>query len=287
MSLRRRLGLITLDYPTPQECLEAVRDRGLGCMELYIDRSDDAEVRSLARWAARRDVEITALSTLSKLGSAEVDLADHVAAVSRSIRLAGELGIRRAGFMFGGSSDLGGRAARRRFAERVLALAEQAARCEVQLVVENVFTRSAGVDLESVEDIEDLMGALPPHTVALTFDPANLAIAGEDAYPYAYTRLRPHISAVHLKDVTRHVQQVHGADPECRPLIEARRGRSITVPLGEGSLNMRGLVQALRTEMPEVPLLLEPFRSGRSRERWLDRSLAFLSAEEEMIDALT
>jgi sugar phosphate isomerase/epimerase len=283
---RQRLGLISLDYGSPREALDAARERGFGYLEVYIDAVEDEEVRSLAKWADRHGVRLTTISTLSKLGSAEDDFAQHAAAVARSIRLASELGVPRAGFMFGGSGQLDGRAARRRFGERVLPLAEQAASAGVQLVIENVFTRAAGVDLESVDDILDLFLVVPPGTLALTFDPANLMIGGEEPYPYAFTRLGQHISVVHLKDVTRHIPERHGPEPDCRPLVEARRGRSITLPLGQGSLNMAGLVRALVNDLPQVPLLLEPFRRGRSREAWIDRSLAWLDelSEDVVLD---
>jgi len=278
---RQRLGLISLDYDSPREALYAAHERGFGHLEVYVDAVEDREVRSLATWADHHSIRLTTISTLSKLASAEDDYPQHAAAVARSIRLAGELGVPRAGFMFGGTGHLDRRAARDRFVERVRPIAEQAARVGVQLVIENVFTRTAGVDLESVDDIIKLLRVVPPGTLALTFDPGNLMIGGEEPYPYAVTRLGSYISVVHLKDVTRHVPERHGPDSSCRPLIEARRGRSITLPLGQGALNMDGLVRAVTNDLPHVPLLLEPFRVGRSREEWIDRSLAWLDELSE------
>ncbi|WP_166790369.1 sugar phosphate isomerase/epimerase family protein [Cryobacterium tagatosivorans] len=273
----RRLGLISLDFASPQECLEATRSRGFGWMEAYIDGVANDDVHSLVRWSIKRGVTVSTLSTLSKLGSSEDDADRHIAAVERSILLAAETGVARAGFMYGGSSTLGEVAARRRFAERIEPLLGMAESLGVRLVIENVFSRGTGVDLESVAAIEELFAVLPPRAIGLTFDPANLAIAGEEAYPYALARLREHCAVIHLKDVTRHVPETHGTEADCRPLVESRRGRFITVPLGEGSLNMLALAGELLASDDDTPLLLEPFRSGASREAWIDRSLANLS----------
>ena len=273
----RRLGLISLDFASPQECLEATRSRGFGSMEAYIDGVPDEDVRALARLSTKRGVTISTLSTLSKLASAEDDVGQQVAAVERSIRLAAEAGMARSGFMYGGSSTLGEVAARRRFVERVEPLLGLAESLGVLLVIENVFSRGAGVDLESVAAIEELFALLPPGALGLTFDPANLTIGGEEAYPYGLARLREHCAVVHLKDVTRHVPETHGEEPDCRPLVDSHRGRFITVPLGEGSLNILALAGELLASDDGTPLLLEPFRSGSSRESWIDRSLANLS----------
>src|SRR5699024_7351807 len=70
---RRRLGLITLDYSSPQECLDAVIARELGFLEFYIDGMTAEDVRSFSSQCERAGVRISALSTLSKLGSAETE----------------------------------------------------------------------------------------------------------------------------------------------------------------------------------------------------------------------
>lgn len=279
MTAADRLGLISLDFDDPLDCVAACRRRGLRYMELFVlSAADDPVVHQALDLHRRGEVQVHSVSTLAKLAQAEDgELDRHLAWVHRALDLAERYGVPHVGFMYGGCDTLSPVDARDRFLERMAPIAERARAAGIGLLVENVFSRQPPGDLEDVASTLELFDAVDRDVVGLSFDPGNYAIAGEEAWPFAYEQLRPVIRNVHLKDVTRHRPQVHGPDPECRPLVEHRRGRHVTVPLGEGMLNATRLVEALVADGGDHPLLLEPFRSGVSRERWLDASLAWLA----------
>jgi sugar phosphate isomerase/epimerase len=274
VDLRSRLGLISLDYASAAECVAAAEARRLGHVELYLTGTDLGVTPRAGRIGS---VRVHAVSALVKLAQAESDVDEQTALLRRCVALAAEGGVPHVGLMFGGCAVLDRSAARRRFRDRLAPVLAEARAAGVVLLVENVFSRSPAGDLDSVDAILALFEGLDPG-VRLNFDAGNLTIGGEEAYPYGWRRLRPYVGGVHLKDVTRYRPDEHGPDEECRPLLEHRTGRHVTVPLGEGALNALGFAREVLADPTAPPVLLEPFRTGPSREKWLNVSVARLEA---------
>jgi sugar phosphate isomerase/epimerase len=275
VDVRDRLGLISLDYGSAAECVAAAEARRLGHVELYLT---GPELGVTPRRGMVGPVRVHALSCLVKLAQAESDLPEQADLLRRCIDLAADTGVTHVGFMYGGSALLDRSDARHRFLERLEPLAARARDAGVTLLVENVFSRSPAGDLDSVDAILAVFERLDPATARLTFDAGNLTIGGEEAYPYGWRRLRAYAGGVHLKDVTRYRPADHGPDEECRPLLEHRTGRYVTVAVGDGALNALGFAREVLADPAAPPLLLEPFRDGPSREKWLDVSIARLEA---------
>jgi sugar phosphate isomerase/epimerase len=276
---RLRLGLISLDFSSWRECVDEAAARGLGFAEIYVGPGfGSADADRLAERCAARGVTVSVVSCLAKLSQAEDDLPEQVALIGAAMSAAESIGARNVGFMYGGCARLGRHAARERFAARLAPLAEAARDKGLKLLIENVFSRSPGGDLDSVDEVLELFSRVDTGTVALNFDAGNFAIAGEEAYPYAWAALRGLIGGIHLKDVARYHPGRHGDVAECRPLQDHGRGLFVTEPLGEGSLNCRGLVRALAAWPDCPPVMLEPFCGGERRAAWLDRSLCYLES---------
>lgn len=274
-----RLGLISLDFPSWPECVDHAADRGLGFVEIYVGPgagADDAGL--LARRCAARGVTPAVISCLAKLSQAEDDLPDQVALIGTAMRVAESAGVGHVGFMYGGCARLGRHAARERFVARLAPLTEAARAKGLRLLIENVFSRSPGGDLDRVDEVLELFSRVDTDTVALNFDAGNFAIGGEEAYPYAWEALRPLIGGIHLKDVARYQPGRHGDAAQWRPLQDHRRGLFVTEPLGQGALNCGGLVRALAGWPDCPPVMLEPFCGGETRRAWLDQSLSFLES---------
>jgi sugar phosphate isomerase/epimerase len=283
-----RLGLISLDFPSWQECVDEAADRELDAVEIYVSPGFGLkDAKALKKRCDERGVTLAVISCLAKLSQAEDDVGDHLALITSAMRAAESIDVRNVGFMYGGCARLGRHAARERFLARVTPLVEAARRSGVRLLIENVFSRHPSGDLDSVDHVLELFNRLDPSSVALNFDPGNFAVAGEEAYPYAFEVLRPYIGGIHLKDVARYRYERHQDGESARPLQDYARGLFLTEPLGEGSLNCSGLVRALLGWDDCPPVMLEPFCADERRRAWLDRSLSFVrevTAAEAMPD---
>lgn len=275
---RLRMGLISLDFEDLATLYKTAEERELGWVEIYIEVSaDESDVDRIRSARVDRGLKVVSVASMAKLSLAsDDDLPEHRALIERSIRMAAAVEAPFATFMYGSQPKLGVKAARERFLRRVAPLAELAAEVGVTLLVENVFSRGAPGDLDSIEVTLDLFERLDTAQVGLNFDPANFAIAGEDAYPRAYRELRHLIRYMHLKDVR---PPSEGDEPlgGRRVLEDHNRGAFIVVPLGEGILDVRGLVREIADNDQGVVVALEPTAKGKERTAWLDASIAFLA----------
>ena len=275
------LGLISLDYESWTSCLDDAAARGLHLAELYVDSTTKPDTAAVRSQCDGQGVEVSAVGCLSKLSQAEEGGTDGLEAQTRQIdrcmEIAVALGAPRVAFMYGGSAFLNRRDARLRFLDRLAPLADRAGRLGLTLLIENVFSRAPSGDLDTVENtiaVFDLLDGLP---VRLNFDVGNFAIAGEEAYPYAFEVLRPYIGSIHLKDVARYWAPRHPNADQCRPLVDHQRGLFVTEPLGCGSVNAAALLRSVLNGPNVPPLLLESFSSGGRRTWWLDASLRFIA----------
>jgi sugar phosphate isomerase/epimerase len=214
------------------------------------------------------------MAKLSQAG--DDDVAEHAALVHRSIDLAAAIGAPHATFMYGSNATLDRAAARERFLRRVAPLVEHAESVGVTLLVENVFSRGAPGDLDSIEATAALFDALDSRRVGLNFDPANFAIAGEDASARAYRQLRHLIRYMHLKDV-RPPAEADGPLAERKVLEDHVRGPFVVVPLGEGIVDVAGLVREVADDGRGFVVALEPTAKGAANAAWLDASTVFLA----------
>lgn len=282
------LGLISLDFADWALCIKDASRRGLPVIEVHISEAFDPSHQPLLQAElAASGVRPVTIATLAKLAQVDDDeLPDTLQLIRASLDVASAVGAPNICFLYGGSHDLNRHDARFRFMERLAPVRNWAEARGVSILIENVFSRSPSGDLDSVEVTLDLFSLIDDPNVRLLFDPGNYVIGGEEAFPYAFEALRPYIGSVHMKDVARYLPQRHGSLDEMRPLLDHRRGRFVTEPLGQGSLNWKGLLQALYEWPERPPLLLEPFCSGNRRSHWLEESLRFIRdvVKEEPVD---
>lgn len=272
------MGLVSLDFDDLATLYRTVEARGLGWVEIYVGVTADES--DLDRMQAERDqhgIRVVSISSMAKLSQAEEDeVAAHTELVERSIDLAAAVGAPFATFMYGSQPTLDRDAARERFLRRVAPLVERAVDAGVTLLIENVFSRNAPGDLDSVEVTLELFDRLGTDCVGLNFDPANFAIAGEDASPLAYRELRHLIRYMHLKDV-RPVADEDLPLGDRRVLEDHACGPFLVVPLGEGIVDVAGLVREIANDDRGVVVALEPTVKGEGNAVWLNASTAFLA----------
>ena len=275
---RLQLGLISLDFDDVQTLYQTAAAREFGWVEVYLGVSaDESDVESMQSECAEHGIRVVSISSMAKLSQAgEDELPEHAALVRRSIRIAAAVEAPFATFMYGSQPTLDRAAARERFLRRVEPLVELAIDEGVKLLIENVFSREAPGDLDSVEATLDLFERLDTSAAGLNFDPANFAIAGEEGYPRAYRELRHLIRYMHLKDV-RPVADLKRPLGGRKVLEDHTRGPFLVVPLGEGILAVGDLIREVAEDDRGIVVALEPTARGADREAWLDASCAFLA----------
>jgi sugar phosphate isomerase/epimerase len=272
-----KLGLTSLDFLAVEECVEAVETNELSCFEFYINHEFNREDLSYARQVIQnKGIEITCISTLAKLAQAEEDVNAHLNLIELSFEVASNLGVKKIGFMYGGSARLNRFDSQKRFVSRLKPLIEKAESFGITILLENVFSRSPSGDLDSVEVVADLFNSFDSKALKLNFDVGNFAIAGEEAYPYAFEYLKTIIGGIHLKDVSRYRQDRHGVNPVSDVLLDYRRGLFISEALGDGMLNSASFIRSLLTWDDCPPVILEFHCRGEARKRLLNRNLSFV-----------
>lgn len=106
------------------------------------------------------------------------------------------------------------------------------------LALENEFSCNAATGQETA----DLLAAIGRTDVGAIWDPANALVAGETPFPHGYVRLRGRVRHVHVKDCVRSVGP----------------GQGPWRLLGQGDVDWRGQLAALRGDRYAGPLTLEP-----------------------------
>lgn len=114
-----------------------------------------------------------------------------------------------------------------RIVEALHSLAEQAAREDLTVGLEN----EHACNIATGEETARVLAAVQHPNLKVVWDPANALVSGEEAFPVGYGRIPPaRIVHVHAKDC-----RVRDHKPEWGPL-------------GEGSIDWRGQIAALRRD---------------------------------------
>jgi L-ribulose-5-phosphate 3-epimerase len=114
-----------------------------------------------------------------------------------------------------------------RVVEALRGLADQASQLELTIAIENEHACNIATAAETAR----LLGALEHPSLKMVWDPANALVSGETPFPDGYRRLPlPRIAHVHAKDCVR------------------ENGKLAFGPLGEGVIDWRGQIAALRQD---------------------------------------
>ena len=111
--------------------------------------------------------------------------------------------------------------------------------------------------------------------LACNFDAANLYVAGEEPFPYAYEELRPWIQYVHVKDVRRFVPGVH-SDESVKGWPQIGKVNAVCCAAGEGAVNHCGIFDALKKDGYDGYLSIELHMKREYQDETLTKALAFL-----------
>lgn len=139
----------------------------------------------------------------------------------------------------------------------------------------------------TVEGLLSIVRAVDHPNFRLTFDPCNLYQANEEAFPYAYEALRPHIGHVHLKNGSMFLPDLHPADERAFAFAPPRQDRFMRWgPFREGAVNLSGLLTCLRRDGYSGEVVLEPHTHDHHKQmRFLQDGIA-LVREARAVEAL-
>ena len=150
----------------------------------------------------------------------------------------------------------------------------------VTIVVENTCSANVGDEITTtVQGILKLLDEVGSTSFKLHFDPGNLQSVGEEAYPYAYELLKEHIRLIHLKDVVKYdsCESYHRRAESARKLIGTDSVQYVTVPVGQGEVNLDGLVRSLVRDGYKGFLDVEPHTVEDRLDEFYLEGMKFIS----------
>ncbi len=150
----------------------------------------------------------------------------------------------------------------------------------ITVVVENTCSGRVGDEITTTtEGILALLEGVGESSFKFHFDPANLQSMGQEAYPFAYEQLKDHIRLVHLKDVAPFDASVdhHRRSEAAGKAIGSAESRYVSVPVGDGEVNLHGLVKSLVKDGYEGFLDVETHTVEERLDEFYMEGLKFIS----------
>jgi sugar phosphate isomerase/epimerase len=142
--------------------------------------------------------------------------------------------------------------------ERLAQAAQEAAKNDIVLVLENEHTCNIGTGRELGHLLKDINSA----ALRGNWDPGNAAMLDEIPYPNGYETMRGLFSHMHIKDVRKN----------------AVTGRKEWAPVGGGFIDWKGQIQALRKDRYDGTMSLETHYLRADRNK--------VESSRESLDAL-
>lgn len=273
------IGIATWEFPhlSPEEVLAKARSYGLRYVDIPSPARDD-----LPRWQRALEatgVKVAAIGSATKLNaSTQADVPEIQATLLNDIAAAQALDSPYVITYFGGNLAYDGKAAMQRYKRNARPVLEAAERAGVVLLIETEYnrietdvTRTAEGCLELVEFIDS------PH-FRINFDPCNLHIAGEEAFPYAYELLKDLSPHMHLKDAVKFNPYTHGL--KYRKVLQTdARGSWVCVALGTGAMNYEAFLKRLQEDHFQGVATIELHTLPELVESTFAQSVAYLRSK--------
>ena len=109
-----------------------------------------------------------------------------------------------------------------------------------------------------------------------TYDPANYYHASEEAWPYAYEKLKPYIKYVHIKNARLHDITTDGEE-DAGPAMPRKEGWFLHYcPIVEGAVNIEGLLNQLKEDDYTGFCTIEPKVPPDQMEKYYRLDLDYL-----------
>lgn len=240
-----------------QLALDPIRvDQNAWPVKKVVSSLADAGITVISAMMGTKGEDYSTLHSIELTGGLRPDETweDNLAAARENAAIADQLGVAlvsfHAGFMPRDKSDSLWTTMR----DRVLAVADCFARFDISVALETG-QEPPEVLLEFLDDVDNPM-------IGVNFDPANIILYGNGDPVEAFRTVAPFVDQIHLKD----------AVPTARP------GEwGMEVPLGEGAVDWRSLLEAIREGDFIGDALIER-EAGDTRVEDVRRGREFLNA---------
>ena len=228
------------------------------------------------------DVHVSCVHSLTRLNhpSTQDAVEKERDQLSDAIEIAQAFDARLVACNFGENADRDEDAAIAACKRHYAACFKAAADAGITIVVENTCSASVGGEITtSTEGMMRLLEGVGSTSFKSHFDPGNLQSMGEEAYPYAYELLKEHIRLIHLKDVVQYNSSMshHRRSESAAKLIGTAATRYVTVPVGQGEVNVDGLLQSLVADGYQGFVDIEPHTVEERLDEFYAEGLRFLS----------
>lgn len=281
MSKKLKVAITAWEFPwlSFEEICQKARDYGLE----YIDTAAPLKeaIPETKRILDKHGLRISAIGGTARSGSikmnasTQADIPELQQNFIEAIELAAGLGAKYMISYFGGNWAYDPKASMQRYTRNMHPVIEAAEKHNITILIETEYNQVATDVTRSADGTLDLVEMMNTDYFKVNFDPCNIFIAGEEGYPYAYEVLKPHIRHVHLKDATKYHPARHGEKFRKVRQTDAR-GDWICVALGQGGLNMEGLVRRLQADDYEGVMAIELHTLPELTEQVFDDSIQYL-----------
>ena len=207
--------------------------------------------------------------------STQADVPELQRSLIEAVEIASELGTPYVISYYGGNWAYDPKASMQRYKRNMQPVMEAAEKHNVTILIETEYNQIHTDVTRTADGTFDLVEFMNSDHFKVNFDPCNLFIAGEEGFPYAYEVLKPHIRHVHLKDATKYDPARHGREYS-KVLQTDARGNWICVALGQGGLNMEGLLKRLQADDYQGVMSIELHTLPELTEQMFDESIQYL-----------
>ncbi len=259
--------------------------RRLGLWPHNLGTLPPADIRQALRHAGVEAYALNVPSSEARLNMG-VDPAPAQRVILDALALADELEIPLVQTYAGTDTRLDSITAAQAFARELEPCVREAERRGLVVAVENNLDQR-GEDPDGVNPSRhpEALLAVAEHfrsrAFGLVYDPCNFYTVGEEPFPRPYELLKPHIVVAEVKDVVRFDERLHGPRSQHHLLVDTREGPFLPVAVGEGAINVHGLLRRLMRDDFQHPLVFDPFATGDALLPMARQSLSYLRRELE------
>lgn len=281
MSHKLNIAIVAWEFPwlTFEEICKKARDYGLNYIDCGVPLPEDLDRYKAA--LEKYGLEAVGTSGSVKAGSIKMNAstqADIPELQHHFIEAIGMTAALNAPYLvsyFGGNLAYDAKASMQRYKRNMKPVMEAAENHNVTILIETEYNQVAADVTRTADGTYDLVEFMGSDHFQVNYDPCNLYIAGEEGFPYAYDVLKPFTRHIHLKDAMKYDAARHGRNYR-KVLQTDARGSWICVALGQGGMNMSGLVKRLQEDQFDGVAAIELHTLPELTEQVFDESIQFL-----------
>lgn len=254
-----RIAISGTEYPHKplKEFLDVANRLDVKYLELWIPHNFVLkDLPGVEKELARRNLQAVVISTWTQM-NLPGDVTARQELIKQSILAAKRLGAVSVNTYFGANPTRSQEEAIQRYHQNITPCLEEADKSGIYITLENEFEITGKDPTRRAHTVLSIAETVDSPRFKVNYDPCNFYFAGEEGYPYAYNLLKKHIGYVHLKNGTKYNHGIHSLPPEDF-LWRDKSGDYVCSSLGEGAINIEGLLRDLSTDGYEGYICLEP-----------------------------